>query len=242
MSYYERIRELTKSVPVSLVDFGIPCDPARTPMQASSNFITNKEQGDWAENLITRAINETSKNHVAIKYGKSDDLVAGEDGFDSFYRDFQTELDTIGKRPDLLIFKKSDFNEYLGYDISQIPHYQITDYAKRAVAGVEVRSSAFLIDRYEEVMQIRTEKFKQIAIQTKDKILAEFKDVLDHPTRSLSDLLFINKIKKIRDSLFFGYGLISSYLSRCVITAICISAVPLCPGIQKGAFGSRLSY
>src|ERR1035437_8229161 len=97
MSYSERIRELTKSVPVSLVDFGIPRDPARTPTQASSNFITNKEQGDWAENLITRAINETSKNFIAIKYGKSDNIIAGEDGFDAFYQDFQTELDAIGK-------------------------------------------------------------------------------------------------------------------------------------------------
>ena len=62
MEYYKKIKELTKNVPVSLVDFDLPRDPARTPTQASSNFITNKEQGDWAENLITRAINETSKN------------------------------------------------------------------------------------------------------------------------------------------------------------------------------------
>lgn len=72
-----------------MVDFGLPRDLARTPTQASSNFITNKEQGDWAENLLFRAINETSKNYVAVKYGKSDDLVAGEDRFDTFYQDFQ---------------------------------------------------------------------------------------------------------------------------------------------------------
>ncbi len=71
MTYYEKIRELTKTVPVALVDFGLPRDPARTPTQASSNFITNKEQGDWAENLVFRAINETSQNFIAVKYGKS---------------------------------------------------------------------------------------------------------------------------------------------------------------------------
>ncbi len=91
MSYYDRIRDLTKNVPVGLVDFEQPRDQARTPTQASSNFITNKEQGDWAENLVARAINETSDNRaanrfVAVKYGKSDSLVAGEDGFDAFYR------------------------------------------------------------------------------------------------------------------------------------------------------------
>lgn len=184
MSYYDRIRELTKSVPVELVDFEQPRDPTRTPTQASSNFITNKEQGDWAENLVTRAINEISKNFIAVKYGKSDDLVAGEDGFDIFYQNFQTELDTIGKRPDLLIFKKADFDNNLGFDISQIPHNQITGYVKKAIAGIEVRSSAFLIERYDEAMQVRTQKYTEIAFETRDKIIAEFLDVLEHPSRS----------------------------------------------------------
>jgi len=183
MAYYDRIRELTKTVPTALVDFGLPRDPARTPTQASSNFITNKEQGDWAENLVFRAINETSKNFIAVKYGKSDDLVAGEDGFDTFYQEFQDELDTIGKRPDLLIFRKGDFNADFGFNISQIPHDTITEYVKKAIAGIEVRSSAFLIDKYEEAMHIRTEKFSQIALQTKNTILTEFSDELNHPSR-----------------------------------------------------------
>ena len=190
MTYFLKIRELTKGIPAELVDFSQPRDLARTPTQASSNFITNKEQGDWAENLITRAINETSKNFVAIKYGKSDDLVAGEEGFDTFYQEFQNELDTIGKRPDLLIFKKSDFDSNLGFDISHISHDKITEYVKKAVAGIEVRSSAFLIDRYEEAMQTKTEKFTKIALETKDKILAEYQDVLSHSSReSYIDLL-----------------------------------------------------
>lgn len=194
MTYYDKIQELTKTVSIALVDFGLPRDPARTPTQASSNFITNKEQGDWAENLVFRAINETSKNYVSVKYGKSDDLVAGEDGFDTFYQEFQNELDTIGKRPDLLIFKKTDFDEKLGFDISQIPHHTITEYVKKAVAGIEVRSSAFLIDKYEEAMQIRTEKFSQIALQTRDLILSEFKEELEHPSRE-SYIDILNGIK-----------------------------------------------
>jgi hypothetical protein len=179
MSYYERIRELTKNVPATLVDFSLPRDPARTPTQASSNFITKKEQGDWAENLITRAINETSKNFVAIKYGKSDDLVAGEDGFDAFYQNFQSELDSIGKRPDLLIFWKADFDEKMGFDISQIPHHQITEYVKKAVAGIEVRSSAYISERYKEAMQARIKKYSDIALATKSKILTDFSDILN---------------------------------------------------------------
>jgi|GEM_PF-180354 type II restriction enzyme len=195
MTYYEKIRELTKKVPVELVDFEQPRDQARTPTQASSNFITNKEQGDWAENLIVRAINENFTNFVAVKYGKSDDKVAGEDGFDKFYQEFQNELDNIGKRPDLLIFRQDDFDDKLGFDISQMPHEKITEYVKKAIAGIEVRSSAFLIDKYDEAMQLRTEKFTQTALNTKKEILDDFSDLLEHPSRK-SYIEVLNGITK----------------------------------------------
>lgn len=183
MTYFEKIRELTKKVPIELVDFTTERDHARTPTQASSNFITNKEQGDWAENVVTRAFNESSNNFVCVKYGKSDNIVAGEDGFDEFYQDFQNELDTIGKRPDLLVFHKNDFNEDLGYDISHIPHNQITEYVKKAIAGIEVRSSAFLIDKYEEAMTLKTNKYTEEALVLRNKILTDYKELLEQPQR-----------------------------------------------------------
>ena len=130
MVYFDKIRELTKPIHTTIVDVSIEREKTSPPTQASSNFITNKEQGDWAEDLIFRAINETSKNYVAVRYGKSDDLIAGEEGFDKFYNDFQDELDTIGKRPDLLIFAKDDYNPELGNDISKIAHNEITEYVK----------------------------------------------------------------------------------------------------------------
>jgi len=183
VNYYQKIRELTKKVPASLVDFSLPRDTARTPTQASSNFITNKEQGDWAEDVIFRAINKISRYFVAVKYGKSDNLAAGDDGFNNFYHEFQNELDAIGKRPDLLIFSKSDFKEELGYDISRIPHAVIADYVKKSIAGIEVRSSAFLLDRYESEMQTRTQELSEVALQTKHKILTEYSDLLEHSNR-----------------------------------------------------------
>ncbi len=66
MDYYKQIRNITKDIPTTVVDFSIARDRTNPPTQASSNFITNKEQGDWAEDLIFRAINETSKNYVAV--------------------------------------------------------------------------------------------------------------------------------------------------------------------------------
>lgn len=183
MTYYEKITKLTESIPASLVNFDLERTPARTPTQATSNFITNIQQGNWAEELIFRAINETSKNHVAVRYGKSDDLIAGDPGFKTFFKEFQEELDAIGKRPDLLIFNKADFDEKLGYDISKLPHQEITEYVKKAVSGLEIRSSAFLIDKYEKEMFLKSQKHLEIALKTKDEILNEYSDILEHKNR-----------------------------------------------------------
>ena len=70
MTYFNDLRELTKLIPETIVNFSIPRDRTSPPTQASSMFISNKVQGDWAEDLIFRAINETSKNYVAVRYGK----------------------------------------------------------------------------------------------------------------------------------------------------------------------------
>ncbi len=183
-TYLSRIQELIKKIPVEVVDFSKAREMARIPTQASSNFITNKEQGDWAENLVFNTINEISLNYVAVKYGKSDDKVAGEEGFEQFFHEFQIELNTIGKRPDLLIFKKEDYISEYGKDISHINHELITDYVKKAIAGIEIRSSAFLIEQYDKTMKQRTEKYTKVALEIKDKILSEYSDLLNHPTRS----------------------------------------------------------
>lgn len=183
MNYFETIREITKSIPTSIVDFSIQRERTSPPTQASSNFITNKEQGDWAELLIFKAINETFEGFVAVRYGKSDDLVAGEEGFDVFYNEFQNELDTIGKRPDLLVFREDDFRKDLGHDVSKLEHSRIEDYVRLAIAGLEIRSSAFLIDSYEAYMDERTRSNMQKALNIKEKLLTEYSDILEHPKR-----------------------------------------------------------
>lgn len=195
MTYFDKITELTKEVPVSLVDFNADRTPARIPTQVSSNFITNKQQGDWAEDLIFTAINKVSRNYVAVRYGKSDDLIAGDDGFSEFFQEFQDELDTIGKRPDILIFRKSDFDEHLGFDISKISHDKITNYVKKAIAGLEIRSSTFLIGQYEKAMDFRTQKNLKLAFELRDKILTDYADLLEHYNRKK----YIPILKSIND-------------------------------------------
>ncbi len=183
MSYKEKIQALISKVPKTLVDLDISREQARVPTQASSNFITNREQGDWAESLVLRAFNETSKNFVAIKYGKSEDRVAGEEGFDKFYQEFQIELDTIGKRPDVLIFRKDHYNPDWNYDISRLPHVQLHPLVHNAIAGIEIRSSAFLIEKYDSAMQIRIKHYTDTALRIKKLILENYTDLLEHPLK-----------------------------------------------------------
>lgn len=131
----------------------------RPPTMASSEFLTNKQQGDWAEEIIFRAINEFSDDYFAINYGRAESIAAGDDGFDEFYMEYQAELNTIGKRPDLLIFKVSDF-PHKNIDIENDEH------VRSAVAALEVRSSSFLLEKYSAFM----DKRQKIAINNCNEI------------------------------------------------------------------------
>jgi len=57
----------------------------KVPTVAFSNFLANRAMGDWAEEILSTAINETSNEYKAIHYGDSDDISAGEEGFKEFY-------------------------------------------------------------------------------------------------------------------------------------------------------------
>ena len=153
MGYKEKIIDLAKKVPSTIVDFKVDRIRGKAPTQAFSEFLTNREQGDWAEDLIIRAINSLSQHYVAVKYGKSDNLIAGDDGFEDFYEEYQDELDTIGKRPDLLIFHKDHYKSDWKKDISHFSNDELAQIVPQAIAGLEIRSSSFLIDKYDEEME-----------------------------------------------------------------------------------------
>lgn len=177
MTYVEKINSLISNINTSLVDFDEGRLRSTPPTQVSSEFLTNKEQGDWAERTLMRGINEYSSNYVAVKYGKNDNIIAGEDGFKNFYENYQDELDTVGKRPDLLIFKKADF-KYPATDISSLSLETLDKIVPKALCGIEVRSSAFLIDKYEGYMNTQQNKLKMEALQLKTEILTHYGDLL----------------------------------------------------------------
>ncbi len=139
----------------------------RLPTLASSEFLTNKEQGDWAEAVVFNAINEHSPQYRAIKYGRDDTLAAGDPGFAEFYAAYQNELNDIGKRPDLLIFRRTDLPDDADYDLDS------PELVQSAIAAIEVRSSSFLADRYATFMAQRNQQAEIECVRLQGLILRE---------------------------------------------------------------------
>jgi hypothetical protein len=145
--YYEYILKLARKLPKDIYDPTRKREKPPMPTQASSDFLINKNLGDWGENVVLRSISAASKDYVVVKYGRSGDAVAGEEGFREFYNNYQDELDEFGKRPDLLVFKKNDFTSE-DRDLSERDNEEIAGIVGKAVAGIEVRSSSYLARRY----------------------------------------------------------------------------------------------
>ena len=154
----------------------------RPPTLASSEFLTNKEQGDWAEDIVLRAINEFSEKYIAIKYGRSENISAGDLGFEEFFNKYQSELNSIGKKPDLLIFRKSDVSDNLDIEKKEV--------VEKAVAAIEVRSSSFLVNKYNYCADERRKNAIQNCMKLRKTILSEpYKNILQKRNLSLFNFI-----------------------------------------------------
>lgn len=164
MTYKETIASLINSVPFE-IDTGIQLS-GNPPTTASSAFLTNKEQGDWAEQIVFNAVNANSEDYCAVNYGRADSLAAGDPGFPEFYSEYQDELNSIGKKPDLLIFRRSDapVTDRLGTD---------DDIVRKAIAAIEVRSSSFLANKYASFMNDRTQVAEAECNRIQGKLMRE---------------------------------------------------------------------
>jgi len=174
----DTINQLAQQVPTSIVNFNAPRVRNSPPTQASSEFITNREQGDWAERLVLQAINKPNRNFVAVQYGRADQYVAGEPGFEEFYESYQNELDLIGKRPDLLVFRIEDYDSDWSFNISRLPQDILDRIVPKAVAGLEIRSSSFLIGQYDRERSEQLVVLRSKLFEMRDEILSSFADIL----------------------------------------------------------------
>ena len=110
----------------------------RVPTQAFSEFLINRELGDWAENLVAREVKQLACGLNCCRYGRSENLVAGDAGFTEFYTNYIRELRTLGKRPDVLLFRGDAPGEAV---FSDAQSQGAREAARAACAAFEVRSS-----------------------------------------------------------------------------------------------------
>ena len=163
-TYRDTIASLISSFPIEIdTDIQLKKNP---PTMASSDFLTNKEQGDWAEQIVLNAVNTHSTEYCAVQYGRSDSLAAGDPGFAEFYSEYQDELNSIGKKPDLLIFRRSDAPDTGCLDIDN-------DIVQKAIAAIEVRSSSFLANKYASFMNDRTREAEAECSRIQGELMQE---------------------------------------------------------------------
>lgn len=188
MSYIDKIEHIIPNISTTIVDFGVKRNRGPAPTQVSSEFLTNKEQGNWAERILLNEINNYSQKYVAIKYGRNDDIIAGNDNFKNFYEEYQDELDKIGKKPDILIFDKTDF-PFKTYDISHFGRELLNKIVPFAKCGIEVRSSAFLLNQYEAFMEERQNSLIKSIFGIKSVIANNYDQLLYSKDKKLYNLI-----------------------------------------------------
>jgi hypothetical protein len=146
-SYFKKVESVIRKLPDGLVDLDITRIKPRRPNLANSEFLINRHMGDWSEKLVRTSIESATNKYIAVKYGRSQDIVPGEPGFNQFYDDYQGELDEFGKRPDLLIFRKRDYHRE-DEDLSDSSNDDISDLVPKAILGLEVRCSSYLSKKF----------------------------------------------------------------------------------------------
>lgn len=163
-TYQEAISRLIAESPFA-IDTEVEVK-GRPPTLASSEFLTNKEQGDWAEELVFNAINEHSREYRTVKYGRGESLSAGDPGFAEFFEAYQAELNNIGKKPDLLVFRRADFPDAGADGLAP-------ELVQSAIAAIEVRSSSFLATRYADFIGERIRRAEAECTRIQQLILQE---------------------------------------------------------------------
>lgn len=179
--YKDKISELINKCNLN-IDLDIKIT-GKVPTMASSEFLTNKEQGDWAESVVLNALNDFSQDYFAVHYGRSDTIAAGDPGFEDFYIDYQKELNEIGKKPDILIFRRADFQN-INIDIEN------DEIISKAIAAIEVRSSSFLSQKYSDFMNHRiVEAIKKCNMYREVIIFTKLGETLQNKNLEIYNLL-----------------------------------------------------
>ena len=119
-----------------------------------SDFLMRWEQGRWAENIVLKSLNSTSKYGV-IRYGPSTVAPTDPRELELFFEKMD-ELSKEGKRPDILLYDKANY-EYALKEINQrissveriieVSSSEIEDIINMAKVAIEVENSLWVTEK-----------------------------------------------------------------------------------------------
>jgi hypothetical protein len=156
-----------KGIQESHLSFGgegtVPTRKPTVPTDARSEFLANRAMGDWAERMLTEAINRAFPEWNVAQYGDTNKIAAGHPEFRASYLAGLEETRQFGKRPDLLLFPAS---ASVRADLSTQSPVECEPLLKEAVAAIEVRSSKFDALTYMAVRRHQREAGKTAGRET----------------------------------------------------------------------------
>jgi len=107
------------------------------------------QQGQWSEERILAAVNE-SDEFRAIPYGRSQvsDPTASSAELDAYWEAY-TAIESVGKRPDLLVLRKDDWMNLLPLldrleDPTLSPDADLAPVLDKAICGIEAENSLWV--------------------------------------------------------------------------------------------------
>lgn len=126
-------------------------DPNKPPVFRDSDFAMRFEQGKWSEERLVQAINSTDELR-AIPYGRSQIGPGDREKIKDYWRDY-CAAETKGKRPDLLVVRRSDYDwamTSMGDDPTTAPEERCAPVVAKAICGIEAENSLWIAKRMKD--------------------------------------------------------------------------------------------
>jgi hypothetical protein len=138
-----------QSIDSRFLQFGGAGEPPnkkiKVPSDAFSEVLATRAMGDWAESVLANGIRDSCPAFRVIPYGDADRIAAGQPGFREFFLARSEEVRLYGKRPDLLIAPR---NGDCPDTLAGLNYLDSENFARAAIAAIEVRSSKFEVFKY----------------------------------------------------------------------------------------------
>lgn len=122
--------------------------PTKPPTFRGSDFAMRYEQGRWSEDRILESINASGR-YRAMPYGRSGVGPKDKDKIADYWAKYR-EAESVGKRPDLLVLRREDYDRLLPLkpeDPTLAKDEELKPFLDAAVCGIEAENSLWVAEK-----------------------------------------------------------------------------------------------